>query len=246
MLATEGSWHETEDADDDWRGAIAAALVASLVFLLGVGAFLVARRATGALDMSLAPLPLVLTAGSLLAWSTAVRLFLGDRRIDWLAAMVLALFAVACSFPGHRSIDWLVWLTAFGAFGLIPAPTTAARRCPSSPAVGSAANSDALLQHLTRSRAADGCETIHGTLLAEFAPGERNVVLHVAFCPPFERLPTVEAEVSDGPPCDVKLTQILHQGARLELRLLRASIIRERVTVEFAATDRPPLATAGP
>ena len=30
-----------------------------------------------------------------------------DRRVDWLSAVVLALFAIACSFPGNRAIDWL-------------------------------------------------------------------------------------------------------------------------------------------
>jgi hypothetical protein len=203
------------------------------VLALAVGAFLFVRRATGALDTPLAPLPLLVTAGGLLAWSAAIRLRLRDRRADWLSALVLTLFAVACSFPGNRWIDWVVWLTALVAYGLIPA-----RR--SSPAIGNSRTAGRLLQQLTRSRTADGCETVRGTLLAEFAPGERVVVLHVAFCPPFERLPSVEAEVADGPACDVKVAQVLHQGARLEARLSRASSTAQRVTIEILATDHPP------
>jgi hypothetical protein len=235
LLATDGTWREVENAVDDWRAAIAPALVASLALALAVAVFLFVRRVSGAFDTPLAPLPLLLTTGGLVAWSAAVRLRLRDHRVDWLSAVVLALFAVACSFPGSRWIDWGVWLAAIVAYGLIPA-----RR--SSPASESITNSDELLQQLTRSRTADGCEAIHGTLVAEFAPGERIVVLHAAFCPPFERLPTVEAEAADGPACEVKVAQVLHQGTRLEARLSHASTAAERVNIDFAATNRPPLA----
>ena len=114
---------------------------------------------------------------------------------------------------------------------------TPARR--SSPAIGSDQEAGQILQQFSRSRGAEGSEIIHGTLLAEFAPGERIAVLHVAFCPPFEQLPSVEAEIADGPACDVKIAQVLHQGARLEARLARASTATEQVHVEFAATGAP-------
>jgi hypothetical protein len=234
VLATDGAWHEADDAgQNEWRAAIAPALMASVVLVLAVAMFLVARRLSGAFAESLAPVPLIITAIGLLAWATAVRLRLGDRRVDWLLAMVLALFAFACSFPGNRAVDWVVWVTTFAAFALVPA-----RR--SSPAIGSESDKvAAVLQQLTRSRTAAGCETIRGTLVAEFAAGERTAILHIAFCPPFEQLPTVEAEVAKGPACDVKLAQILHQGARLEARLARASTSAERATIEFSASDRP-------
>ena len=236
MFATDGTWRETEDAVDDWRAAIVPALIASLALALAVAFLLFVRRLSGALDTPLAPAPLIMTATGLLAWASAIRLRLRDRRVDWLAAVVLVLFASACSFPGSRVLDWLVWVTALAASGLIPA-----RR--NSPAIRSEKDAEQLLQQLTRSRAADGCEAIHGTLVAEFALGERTAVVHVAFCPPFERLPSVEVEVVDGPACDVKLAQVLHQGARLEARLSRASTASQRVTIDFAATDRSPLAT---
>ena len=62
----------------------------------------------------------------------------------------------------------------------------------------------------------------HGTVVAEFAPGERTTIVHVAFCPPFELLPQVEAEIADGPDASVQVTQVLHHGARLDVRLLAA------------------------
>jgi len=236
MLATDGTWREADDAVDDWLSAVVApALIGSLVLALAVAIFLFVRRLSGALDTPLALAPLVLTASAVLAWSAAIRWRLRDRRADWLAALVLALFAIACSFPGSRAFDWVAWLAAFAVYGLVPT-----RR--SSPAVGSPSAADQVVQQLTRSRAADGSEAIHGTLLAEFAPGERIVVLHAAFCPPFERLPSVDVEAADGPVCDVKVAQVLHQGARLEARLSRASTAAERVTIDFAATVHSPLA----
>jgi hypothetical protein len=240
VVATEGTWRELESAGDDWRWAVAPALAASVVLLLVTAAFLFARRVIGALDTPLAPVPLALTAVGLLAWACAVRLRLRDRRVDWLLPTVLLLFAIGCSFPGHRAVDWLVWLTVMAAYGLIPA-TTIRRggRCPSSPASGSVRAAEQILQQLTRSRTADGCQVIHGTLVAEFVPGERTATLHVAFCPPFERLPQVEAAADD---CDVKVVQVLHQGARLDVRLGRVCDIPKRVTVEILATDRQSLA----
>ncbi len=229
MLATDGTWHDAEEAADDWRRAVALALWASVLLAIVIAVLLFARRIGGALDSPLAPLPLVFTAAALLTWACAVRLRLRDRRGVWLAAIVLVLVAFACSYPGNRAIDWLVWLTVFAAYGLVPA-----RR--SSPAIG--CDKAAVLQQLIRSRSGDGSESIAGTVVAEFAPGERTSVVHVAFCPPFERLPSVDAEVAAGPACDVKLAQILHQGARLEARLARASTAPERVSIDFAATDR--------
>ena len=80
--------------------AISVALAASIVLLLASGVFLCARRLSGALEVPLAPVPLAVTATGLIAWATAVRLRLRDRRIPWLVALVLGLFAVACSYPG--------------------------------------------------------------------------------------------------------------------------------------------------
>lgn len=96
---------------------------------------------------------------------------------------------------------------------------------------------DTRLQQLTRYRAADGTLSIHGTLVAEFAPGERSTTLYVAFCPPFERLPTVEAEVIDDASASVKLIQLLHNGAQIDVRLPQPAQEKQTVTVEMVATD---------
>jgi len=96
---------------------------------------------------------------------------------------------------------------------------------------------DLRLQQFTRYRAADGTQSIHGTLLADFVPGERSTTLYVAFCPPFERLPSVEAEAIDDASASVKLTQLLHNGVQIEIRLSQPANEKQTVTIEMVATD---------
>jgi hypothetical protein len=203
-----------------------------------LGAFLVARRMGGALEGALPPLQLVAAAVLLLSWALAARVIVRRPWSNWLVAASLLLFAVACSFPGERAVDWLVWLSVFGAFvafqevvAVLPARLTAASKLRSQAI--NAINTGRVLQQLTRSRTTDGQDVIQGSLLAEFAPGERSVVLYVAFCPPFERLPQVELESS----ADARLMQTLHNGVQIEVRLPRAVKAAESATVEIYATD---------
>jgi hypothetical protein len=91
------------------------------------------------------------------------------------------------------------------------------------------------IQRLVRVRDADGGEAIHGTLRAEFVAGQRQVTVHVGFCPPLERAPTIEVEAGDGPDAEVKVAQAFAHGARLEVRL--AAVAEEGccVIVELSA-----------
>jgi hypothetical protein len=93
------------------------------------------------------------------------------------------------------------------------------------------------LQQITRYRAADGTHAVHGTLLAEFAAGERTATLHIAFCPPFERLPTVEAEAVDDSGADVKVAQLLHNGVQIDVRLPEPADENTSVTIELMACE---------
>jgi hypothetical protein len=105
-----------------------------------------------------------------------------------------------------------------------------------SPAIDDAsANLEKLLQQTTRIRTADGKEIIRGKVVGEFAPGERQVTLYIVFCPPFELLPQVEATAADEIEATVKLVQVLHNGAQLEVRLPEPAEDRLAVAVEFVA-----------
>jgi hypothetical protein len=93
------------------------------------------------------------------------------------------------------------------------------------------------LQQLARFRAPDGSHSIHGTFLAEFEPGDRSATIHVAFCPPFERLPAIEAEAPDDSSATVTLSQVLHNGVQIDVRLSESFNGKRTVTIEMVATD---------
>jgi hypothetical protein len=67
--------------------------------------------------------------------------------------------------------------------------------------------------------------------------GERQTTLYVAFCPPFELLPTVEANANGDYEADVKLAQVLHNGAQLDVRLSEPADEAVAVSIEFFASD---------
>lgn len=91
----------------------------------------------------------------------------------------------------------------------------------------------AVVQQLVRRQTESGAETISGFLRAHFAPAERTLNLHVPFCPPLASVPACEAEVVDGPSARVKITQVLPQGARLEVRLDEVATSPQQVVIEF-------------
>lgn len=96
-----------------------------------------------------------------------------------------------------------------------------------------------LVQHLDRRKTEDGQESVEGWLRAAIPAGSRLATLHVAICPPFERLPECYAEQVDGPPAQIKIAQVLHQGVRLELKLERAADQDSLVTVEVSLQQPP-------
>jgi hypothetical protein len=155
-----------------------------------------------------------------------------------LPACALILFAVACSYPGTRWIDWVVWGSAIALLGYWSAAVRPTRR--RSPARHGSGADEQLLQKLERYRLGDGREAIKGKLVAEFAAGERLASLYVAFCPPFERLPHLDVNVEDHSSANVKLAQLLHHGAQLEVRLPHATDCQQRVSIAFVAVEADP------
>ena len=57
-----------------------------------------------------------------------------------------------------------------------------------------------------------------GLLRADWQKEERQVVLHVAFCPPLKQLPTIEVYQLDGPSSTIKVTELQVYGTRIEIR----------------------------
>ena len=233
----------------------AAAASVPIVFALAV--LLAARRVAGAMTTPLAPLPLFLTAAALLLWLWCIRILLGGRpqnRIahtqnwqshlfQWAPFASLVLFAYACSYPGARIVDWLFWLSAIAlawfdppAFELRHAAAAPQLRIHGKPPAEMHAPDEQILQQLTRIRTSDGRVAIRGTLAAEFIQGQRSADLYVSFCPPFEHMPEVDTELADPDQAAVHLTQVLHHGAQLEVRLPRPALGDTTILVEVYAS----------
>jgi hypothetical protein len=238
LSATEGIWRVTSSRNLARHWPIAQVAAASVLFALGLGVFLLTRRTSGALIAPLPPWQLVFTAASLVAWSWFVRL--SWTTTIWPSVLANLLFAIACSYPGQRLIDWLVWLPAIGAIFAPPKRISLVRRRrPAEPrpsAIENESDGGQLLQELRRYRGGDGRETVRGMLLAEFSPGERSATLFVAFCPPFEQLPNVDVDVADDSAI-VNKAQVLHHGTQIEVRLRSPSACKQNVIVELFASE---------
>jgi hypothetical protein len=98
---------------------------------------------------------------------------------------------------------------------------------------------DEVTQQLTRSQSADGVETLSGWLRVGLGPGQRSANVHVAFCPPFGRTPTLEVTQSAGPPSRIKTVQLLPFGARIDLKLNQAGDEPTSVLLQFSAESKP-------
>ena len=98
-----------------------------------------------------------------------------------------------------------------------------------------------VLQQLTRSCAADGSEQLAGWLRMPLAAGQRSGSVHLAFCPPFGRVPELSVEQLDGPGARIKTAQLLPHGARLDLKLTSpAADEPDSVLLQFTARSKQP------
>jgi hypothetical protein len=238
LPTTEGTWRDAA-GPGIWRSFS----VASTFVVLTLGIFLVARRTTG--DV-ISPLPLTLlipSAAILVAWGWLVRFGEGGPRASffsfWMPLSTIVLFAIGLSYPGARVADWFVWSTACAA--LILGPRWLDKTRHGLPAIPRRRRSNRLIQDLKRYRSDDGRESVLGMLAAEFPPGLRNQTIWVGFCPPFEFLPQVTAHAIGDPSASVKVAQVLHNGAQLEVRLPHSISCQQVANIEISAAEPNPL-----
>jgi hypothetical protein len=239
MRATDGKLHSLILRAGGQGLPVPAIVVGSILFVSALSVFLFVRRAAGALTAPLPTLQLVATAAVMLIWAVIVREFTAKRPLFfWISLSTLLLVAVACSFPAVRVVDWLVWLPAIGVVAALPFTVKGEpENVPTvQPQLANANDTlERVLQQVTRLRTAEGNDAVRATLTAEFAPGDRQTTAYVGFCPPFELLPEVEANIADDSEADVKLTQVLHNGAQLEVRLSEPAEEATAVSIELFA-----------
>lgn len=258
--------------DDDFpqRKSLALIIVAGISLMISVGLLLVARRLGGAFSADLPRSMLFLTAAisgaiatsSRLVWRQLYPLDLekpnsstwSDQFVGWGSSLVPLLMMMGCCFPGAQLSDWLIWLPLLACdqlwrqnffdggypeyqIGIVPSasPTSTIGTAPADPAD--------CTQQVYRVREADGQEAIYATLQVDFQTGQRHATAYVGFCPPLPYRPVIEADPYEGPQAELKIVQALSHGARIDLKLARATDCPTQVLVDLAA--RSPHLPAG-
>lgn len=236
-----------------------------LVLLLGVALTLGVRRLTDALERPLAASNLLAAGAALAATATLLRYAaqqLFSRRasqsIHAFVTLSLLVIGVSLSLPASPSSGLLtLWLLLIAAESLAWATCRTAhippRRVPpdSQRIVGSKpldcvappidepsdvhAVEPGLLQQITRARTAAGIETVSGWLGVELSAGQRSATAHVAFCPPFARVPKIEVFTEEDE-ARIKLAQVLPHGARFEVKLIAPAEEPHVLPLRFSAT----------
>jgi hypothetical protein len=67
-------------------------------------------------------------------------------------------------------------------------------------------------------RTTDDTEQIEGWVRVEFAAGQRETMIHVAFCPPLPGIPEIETEDLEGSDLEIRVAAAFAFGARLSVR----------------------------
>ncbi len=92
-------------------------------------------------------------------------------------------------------------------------------------------------QRLERVRSVRGADLLAGTLTTRFVPGQVTAHVHVAFCPPFSRVPQLDFRQVAGPAARVKVGQVLPHGVRFDVKLEGPAAEPATLCLEMRATD---------
>lgn len=102
---------------------------------------------------------------------------------------------------------------------------------------------DNVVSELQRRTTLDG-EVLEGQLIATFAAGSRQTVVHIPFTPPFAAMPEIECEVSDGTDVRIKVGAVFCYGARLELKRSGSDLAEQQVHLDIYAAAASPVSDA--
>lgn len=159
--------------------------------------------------------------------------------VHWAAVVAVA---ASLTLPGTKpAAVALLWVPVIASTTLgvyqrfatpVDEPPAVARLMKHEP---SAAPVRRLRQETTRFVDAAGRDVIEGTAVAQFAPGQRIVSLHLAFCPPFARAPEIACGVASEAAAEVKVVQSLAYAARFDVKLSTVAATSLDVPVSFSA-----------
>lgn len=247
----------------EWLARTATVAVLALLGLAGL--LLVARRASGALVEPLPPLTLLALGLSLAGAALLARRLLAAeapnaawRIAAWvMPSVVLLMWMLGVTLPGTNpagliAFSGLILLEEGWSWGRFRGRAGSSRlrdRTPSGEAGGllvedePAGYDEAVTQQVVRRREESG-EVLTGWTRVDFAQAQRVAAAHLAICPPLASNPTCDAEQQDGPPAQLKVTQAMSYGVRLEIKLDEPAETPTSVIVEFSIQEHAAVANA--
>ncbi len=227
-----------------WRWALwlPGGTVLACVLLLAL------RRLSGALEEPLSATLLLLSmlVALLAVWAT-VHAAEVSRPMSWgltsVAGASIVILGAVLTLPGTSTLALAVlWVSVAAGFSVlvielrtrhraVPASeipsVVGARALPSANALvaplpeSHETNFPGEWQRLSRLRTEDAADRMEGWVRVSCAIGQRSEVVHLSFCPPFEKTPELEVECHEGPDTRIKITQLLPYAARIELKLVQ-------------------------
>lgn len=94
-------------------------------------------------------------------------------------------------------------------------------------------------QRVLRARDERGAEIIYGSIRCEFAPGQRQQSVHIAFCPPLVSISEFTADQVLGPTVQIKPAMVETFGAAIEVKLASPGKGPAEVQIQFFAFEKP-------
>lgn len=101
-------------------------------------------------------------------------------------------------------------------------------------------------QRLERVHSLGGTDLLTGTFMARFTPGQVTAHVHVAFCPPFSRVPRLDYRQLAGPTARIKVGQVLPHGVRFDLKLEKPASEPATLCLELRASHVEESGALGP
>jgi len=215
-------------------GDVARQTLAAAPFVT-FAALLAARRTGGAFAR---PLDVDAAAGyaavALIVFA-AVRAVWPLSRIARTAIVgALVAAAVCLTLPGtNGAAIGLVWLPSLAAALAEVALTQNRAASPTKSRPRPAGLTAETLRYVD----ADGRDTLEGTWHIKFAPGQRIAVVPLSFCPPFERVPEIEASAPSRSDVQIKTTAVFAYAARIEVKLSAAASTALVAALRITARD---------
>jgi hypothetical protein len=95
-------------------------------------------------------------------------------------------------------------------------------------------------QRVVRARDERDAEVVFGTVRCSFAPGQRQQSIHLAFCPPLQKLGQLATDQVAGPAVQIKTVTAETFGVGLEAKLASPSKEPTEVQIQFFAFEKSP------